>query len=343
MVERCAERAERPTEGFAEDAWAHPGWHKTATHEARGGVQMLPGLDLETIERLTGGRLGVHEAPCPLCGPARQMPANRRKPVLRVWRLHAGFATFHCARCGERGHVRDGSAVRLDPAPIERSRKEAAERESIAAASRQKKARSLWSMRRPVIGSIAETYLREVRGYSGQVPPPLPATLGFLPARGDHGPAMIAAFGVPHEPEPGLLVIADDAVRGVHLTRLAPDGTGKAGTDADKIMIGRSAGSPIVLAPANDLLGIAVTEGIEDALSVHLATGLGAWAAGSASRLPALADAIPSYVESVTILVDDDEDGRRHAGELAARLLGRGLQVRQVLPANAVEQKRPAA
>ena len=85
-------------------------------------------------------------------------------------------------------------------------------------------------------------------------------------------------------------------------------------------MIGRSAGSPIVLAPTNDLLGIAVTEGIEDGLSVHLATGLGVWAAGSASRLPALADAIPSYVECVTILVDDDKAGRRYARELAARL-----------------------
>ena len=39
---------------------------------------------------------------------------------------------------------------------------------------------------------------------------------------------MIAAFGVPHEPEPGQLVIAEDAVCGVHITRLAPDGMGKA-------------------------------------------------------------------------------------------------------------------
>lgn len=292
-----------------------------------------PGLDFGTIERLTGGRVGVYDAPCPLCGPARQKPLNRRRPVLRVWRLHAGFATFHCARCGERGHVRDGSTVRLDPAAIERAKREAGERECVAAASRLTKARWLWSKRRPLIGSIAETYLREARGYSGPIPPPLPATLGFLPARGDHGPAMIAAFGVPDEPEPRRLVIGDDAVRGVHITRLAPDGRGKAGTDTDKIMIGMSVGSPIVLAPANDLLGIAVTEGIEDALSVHLATCLGAWAAGSASRLPALVEAIPSYVESVTILVDDDEDGRRHSDELATRLLGRGVQVRQCCPA----------
>lgn len=286
-------------------------------------------IDLETIEQLTGGGLGTYDVPCPLCGPARQKPQSQRKKVLRIWHLDDGVATFHCARCGERGYVRDSSAVWLPPAAIERARREAAERQRVVVARQLTKSRWLWSKRRSVAGSIAETYLREVRGYFGQV---LPETLGFLPARGDHGPAMMAAFGVPHEPEPGRLVIADHEVRGVHITRLAPDGMGKAETKPDKIMIGMSVGSPIVVAPTNDLLGIAVTEGIEDALSVHLATGLGAWAAGCASRLPALVDAIPCYVETITILVDDDDDGRRHAGELAARLLSRGVQVRQCCP-----------
>jgi hypothetical protein len=301
-------------------------------------------LDFETINQLSGGRHGVYDTPCPFCGPARQNPIKQRKPVFRIWRVDAGFATFHCARCGEHGHVRDGSAVRrLDPAAVERAQREAAERERVTAARRLGKARWLWSVRQPLIGSIGEPYLRTARGYSGEIPPLLSGTLGFLPARGDHGPAMIAAFGLPHEPEPGRLEIADDAVLGVHITRLAPNGMGKAGTDADKIMIGMSVGSPIVLAPANDLLGIAITEGIEDALSVHLATGLGAWAAGSASRLPALIDAVPSYIESVTIVVDDDENGRRYADELTAGLFRRGLHVRHALPANGVQQKRPAA
>ncbi len=277
-----------PNEPSFATAGASVGGQRKAAVQERGAQQTRPGLDLEAIDRITGGRLGVHDAPCPLCGPTRQSPKKQCKPVLRIWCLDAGFATFHCARCGACGHVRDGSAVRLDPAAIERSKTEAAERELIASTSRLRKAGWLWSMRQSLLGSIAETYLREFRGYSGHILPPLPATLGFLPARGDHGPAMIAAFGIPLEPEPGLLVIADDAVRGVHLTRLAPDGMGKAGTDADKIMIGRSAGSPIVLAPANDLLGIAVTEGIEDALSVHLATGLGAWAAGPLRGYPLL-------------------------------------------------------
>ena len=39
---------------------------------------------------------------------------------------------------------------------------------------------------------------------------------------------------------------------------------------------GRGAGGlPIVVAPVNDSLGLAITEGIEDALSVHEATGFG--------------------------------------------------------------------
>jgi hypothetical protein len=43
-------------------------------------------------------------------------------------------------------------------------------------------------------------------------------------------------------------------------------------------MIGRSIGFPIVLAPVNDGLGLSITEGIEDALSLHQATGLPQWA-----------------------------------------------------------------
>src|SRR5262249_53896051 len=133
----------------------------------------------------------------------------------------------------------------------------------------------LWKSRKPIAGSIAETYLRQARGYRGA----LPATLGFLAPRGEHGPAMIAAFGMAYEPVPKLLEIADVQVRGIHLTRLPANGSGKAGTERDKIMICSSIGYPIVLAPPNDLMGLAITEGIEDALSIHDDTGLGAWAA----------------------------------------------------------------
>jgi hypothetical protein len=64
------------------------------------------------------------------------------------------------------------------------------------------KAAWLWSQRRPLAGTIAERYLCEVRGIACA----LPTTLGFLPARKpEHHPAMIAAFCIVDELEPGLL------------------------------------------------------------------------------------------------------------------------------------------
>jgi hypothetical protein len=282
-------------------------------------------IDLDTIDRLTGGRLGRHDVCCPLCGPYKSTHGQRRK-VLRVWRIEAGFAGFYCARCGEHGHARDRDAPAPDLGRLAQARTEAAERARIASAERLDKARWLWSQRKPMPGSIAERYLRKKRGIGC----PLPATLGFLPGRGDHAPALIAAFGLAHEIEPGIIAIADHAVRGVHLTRLLPDGSDRERGDHAKIMVGMSAGFPIVLAPPNDLLGMSVAEGIEDGLTYHEATGLGAWAAGSASRLPALADVIPSYIDCVTVLVDDDPDGRRHAGTLADHVQVRGIEVRKV-------------
>jgi Toprim domain len=143
---------------------------------------------------------------------------------------------------------------------------------------------------------------------------------------------MIAAFGVPTEPEPEQFSIVGMAVSDVHLTRLLPDGRGKAEVENPKIMVGPASGMPIVLASVNDTGGLAIAEGIEAALSVHQATGLGAWAAGSANRLPALAGVVPAHVSGVTVLVDDDDSGRKNSSELASRLTARGIDV-DLLPA----------
>jgi hypothetical protein len=279
-------------------------------------------ISLDAIDRLTGGRLGTHDLPCPLCGPFKSAIGQRRK-VMRVWRLEPGFATYHCARCGESGYIRDRHAPAPDPVRLAKARAEAAERDRLHHADRLDKARWLWSQRRPIAGTIAERYLREGRGITCR----LPATLGFLPAHGEYPPSMIAAFGLAHEVEPGVIAIADDALRGVHVTRLLPDGSDRERGERAKITIGNSIGSPIVLAPSSDALALAITEGVEDALTVHEATGLGTWAAGSASRLPALADAVPSHIDCVTIYAHTDDDGRRHAIELADALVRRGFEV----------------
>jgi hypothetical protein len=250
-------------------------------------------------------------------------PKNRVRKVLRIW-LHDGrFATYCCARCGTRGEAHTGriDGRRVDRDAIGRARAEAETRDRTTAAERLKAAKALWCRRQLLQGTIAETYLREVRCFSGSVP----TTIGFLTAHGEHPPAMVAAFGIPDEPEPGLLALPIAAVRGIHITRLLPDGSGKA-EDPAKIIIGRCLGVPIVLAPLNDNLGLAIVEGSEDGLSVHEATGLGVWVAGAASRMPALAGMVPSYADAVSIIADADYAGRRHSTELAARLQARGMR-----------------
>jgi hypothetical protein len=173
------------------------------------------------------------------------------------------------------------------------------------------KAQHLWGCRAKDT-SMVERYLA-APGYTG----PLPSSIGFLPPGTYAHPAMIAKFGF------------GDDVHGIHLTFLNDAGTDKADCRPQKVTLGKFIGWPIVLAEPDDMLGLCVAEGIETALSAHMATGLGAWAAGSAVFPPYLADAVPGCVEAVTICADEDKSGagQRGADELARSLIGRGFEV----------------
>jgi hypothetical protein len=266
--------------------------------------------------------------PCPRCGGRDRFAAHLDK---QVW---------NCRGCAGRGDVidlvqhLDGVGFTTAISILNGAQPRAAVRIAMPTHKpngaddyerrQREKARWLWSQRQPIIGSIAERYLREVRGIDCDLPP----TLGFLPPRSDqHHPAMIAAFALPDEPEPGVLGEPRN-VDAVHLTLLKPDGSGKAEVERPKLFVGSPLGRPIVLAPIADTCALAVTEGIEDGLSVHTAIEqLGVWAAGSASRLPALAETIPDYVETVTIWAHNDVGGRIGARKLAELLVARGCEV----------------
>ena len=119
----------------------------------------------------------------------------------------------------------------------------------------------------------------QVRAYSGPIPP----TLAYLPpSRPEHHPALVAAFALAEEVEPGVLT-APKNVAAVHLTLLRSDGTGKAEINHNKLIVARPLGRPLVLAPTNDLLGLAITEGVEDGL---VRTGEPASAFGAPGRRP---------------------------------------------------------
>ena len=237
------------------------------------------------------------------------------EPSLSIGDARGGGLIVHCfGHCDWRDvfaalrakDLLDGSGDNIERPPP-------AEGTSEYQRQQQDKAAWLWGKRRPVSNSPVEKYLIR-RGYTG----PVPATLGYLPGRGEYSDAMIAAFGLAPETEPGLIAAPKEII-GIHLTKLTPAGD-KIATEPRKIMIGTCKGRPIVLAPVNDLLGLAITEGIEDGLSVLASTGLGVWAAGSAGFMPGLAPMIPSYVETITLYADADNAGQDNANKLAHAL-----------------------
>lgn len=290
-------------------------------------------VTFEQLQGLRHGRFDIIDAPCLLCGPERRSAVNRTRKTLRLWCGHPERITYHCARCGVRGWAKSdrsaGSVAAQPERAAEKIKSDIAARDAEHEIARRRKALGLWRRGKPVPKTPVESYLRW-RNYHGLIH----ATVRFLPASHSYAPAMIAAFGMAHEIEPGVLAIHDQDVIGVHITALRSDGLGKAGTDRDKIMVGKSIGTPIVLAPPNDGMGLAIAEGIEDALSVYEATGLGAWAAGSASRMPQLADVVPDYIECVTIVADADEVGTTNAKKLADALAKRSCETRLIVPSN---------
>jgi hypothetical protein len=285
-----------------------------------------------TLAGNRGQRLadGAYLVPCPV--PSHGKGRGDRHPSLRVGDGETRLLVNCFAGCDprdvldtlrRRGLLDESTSAAARPAstrPAERSKDPAGHERR-----QHRKAAWLWSRRRPIAGSIAETYLREIRAYRG----PLPSTLAFLPpSKPEHHPAMIAAFTIPDEPEPGVLGEPRN-VDAIHITLLRVDGSDKAAAvRKPKLVVGRPLGRPLVLAPVNDLLALAVCEGIEDALSAHQATGMGAWAAGSAGFMPALAAIVPDYTECVTIDGHPDQAGEINARKLAALLACRGVEVR---------------
>ncbi len=250
---------------------------------------MLMTMTFEQLFDLCGGRVGHVDAACPMCGPSRKTPSNRARKTLRIWNEGGGFISFACARCSETGWIREQGTTRRS---VPRAPRAEPVKQQEPEKDKSEIASFLWERSRPAPGTIVETYLRS---RSCWVDSP---NIRFLPARDDYEPAMITRFGT------------EGKVTGIHLTRLKPDGKGKAGTDKDKIMLGSSVGQPIVVLDNRSHGDVVITEGIEDAASFATATGWSAWAAGAACRVPRLISSASGF-EHVYLGVDGDFAGRR--------------------------------
>jgi len=133
---------------------------------------------------------------------------------------------------------------------------------------------------------------------------------------GRNYPAMLAAVTRPNCKE----------ILAVHRTFIRSDGKAKAEVDPPKKTLGPTTGGAIQLAPPGNLL--ALSEGIETALSFMQATGIPTWAAVSAGNLSHVV--LPELPEAIDLIIAGDGDavGEREAWRAAARFTGLGRRVR---------------
>jgi hypothetical protein len=186
---------------------------------------------------------------------------------------------------------------------------------------------ALWSRCGPIAGTLAETYLRAVRGIRTAA---LLASLRFHPSlwhawSGRRWPALVA----------GITVWPSRRVVAAHRTWLAPDSAGKAPVERPKAALGPVRGGAVRLAPLDPARELVIVEGIESGLAVLEATGNPVWAALSCSGYGALALPPPSAVPAgLVICADHDASGvgQRKAAAAADAWTIAGHRVRIALP-----------
>jgi len=187
-------------------------------------------------------------------------------------------------------------------------------------------ARRLFAMAQPILGTIAETYLRQ-RGISD---------LRDTTALRFHPCCYYRVDGAddtrPSEPRPALVAAVtalDDIVTGVQRTWLDPAGHGKASIATPRRAMGHLLGNAVRFGAALDVM--AAGEGIETMLSLRtIMPVLPVVAALSANHLSALA--LPSTLRRLYIAGDNDPAGRRAAETLSDRAQAGGIEALTLTP-----------
>lgn len=188
-------------------------------------------------------------------------------------------------------------------------------------------ARRLWTMSKPIRGTIAEAYLRS-RGITDLRDC---AALRFHPRcwyRGD-----------PDDPRdctrdawPALIAAATDpagTVTGVHRTWLDSSGAAKADVSTPRRSLGTILGSGVRFGRPAPI--IIVGEGLETLLSLRMAlAGMPVVAAGSANHLDALV--LPDGLRRLYVAEDADPAGRRVAAAVIARAQAAGIEAVPLRP-----------
>jgi len=171
-------------------------------------------------------------------------------------------------------------------------------------------ARRLWSMTRPLAGTLAATYLRhrDLKWLPGVTALRFHPNCYYRPD--DDGPT---------ETWPALIAAVTDldgTLTGVHRTWLVPDGHGKAPVDVPRRALGDLLGHAVRFGVAADVL--AAGEGIETVLSLRqVLPDLPLAACLSASHLAAMV--FPPLLRRLYVVRDDDPAGDHALETLSER------------------------
>ncbi len=187
-------------------------------------------------------------------------------------------------------------------------------------------AREIWVAAGPVAGTPAEAYLR-ARGIAVILPP----VLRFARLAPPNGSGLLASNGGGRLPALIALVVAQDGhPTGIQRTYLTVTGRKAAAADGKvKFSLGNIRGGAVRLGPGLEE-GLAVTEGVEDALSLMQMGAPSAWAAAGSAMLDGMI--LPEHIRSIVVGGDADAAGRAAAEKAAAAFAHAGRQVRVIYP-----------
>ena len=185
--------------------------------------------------------------------------------------------------------------------------------------ARRKAARRVWKATKPLLGTVADTYL-QARGVGHVAGVP---AIRFHPAlrHRKHPPGMLFPTLVAGVQD------VDGRFVGIQRTYLAADGAGKANVKPVKASLGTPAGGAVRLAEPKHGRPLLVGEGIESTAAAMALFDLPGWAALGTSGLRAIE--LPEHVRDVVIAADRDANGAGQlaAADLAERLESKGRRV----------------
>lgn len=272
-------------------------------------------FELETQAANLVKRLGGVWAPD---GAMCHCPAHDDRTASLSVRVGEKALLFKCfAGCDTRDVIR--AIRRLDRnTPLSAETALPSSQASLGSEWLRQRALDLWDSACPLVGTPAEHYLRR------RSIPMLPPALRFHPrtplGRGKQAvlrPAMIAALH-----ERSRFVALQRTFLDRQEPRRAPD------LANPRRMLGRPGQGAVILAPANDILGLA--EGIETALSAILLLDIPVWATLGNERLAHIA--VPDSITRLILLPDNDRGGRIGAAKAAEAYAMPGRRIETLWP-----------